>query len=320
MTIPNRTRALVTLIDEIAADEGYALTRFSQDWILRLEKGGTARHVFGYNFEVNSATAQLLAADKAATADLLAHVGVPVVEHRLFLHPRLAGYVSAQGNWDAMQRYAQERGYPLVVKPNEGTGGDDIYKVGSALELEQAVSELFEGHRAITLSPFLEIEQEYRVVGLDGENLLIYGKERPRVLGDGQATVLELIEQLHLEERLSEEQARRILDNQQGNLKQVLAEGQELVVGWKHNLGEGAKPLMVENGSLADQLGALAKAAREALRIRFASVDIVEVNGTFSVLEINAGVMMEYFVRHYPDLRPQVKAIYAKAVAAMFTD
>ena len=318
MAIPNYRRSLVALIEEIAEEGAYKLKRFSHDWILRLEKGNVSRHVFGYNFEVNSAAARLIAADKAATADLLGDAGLPVVEHQIFLQPELASYVSATGNWDQMQSYAKTHGYPVVVKPNEGTGGEDIFKIESPLELEQAVGALFERQRAITFSPYLEIEQEYRVIGLDSENMLIYGKQRPQVVGDGRATMLELIERLYVEGQLTQAQAGRILESHRGDLKQVLDQGQELVVGWKHNLGEGARPLLVEEGEQASQLGELAYAARTAINIRFASVDIVQVNGELSVLEINAGVMMEYFVQHYPDLRPRVKAIYAQAVEAMF--
>lgn len=318
MSIPNRQRALVTLLREIAAEEGYGFHSFSQDWILRLEKGGRARHVFGYTFEINSATARMLAADKAATSDLLTHSGIPCVEHRLFLHPKLAGYVSSRGNWDMMQAYARQHGYPLVVKPNEGTGGEDIVRVDSALELEQAVAELFEKQRAICFSPFLEIEQEYRVIVLDEQNQLIYAKQWPTVLGDGQSSILQLIERLHLAGKLNQAQAARLIEGHRGDLKQIPTRGQEVALSWKHNLGEGALPQLVQDSDLLGELGALAQAARRVINIRFASVDIVQVGGVRTVLEINAGVMMEYFLRHFPGERPRVKAIYAKAVEKMF--
>jgi len=319
MTLPNGERVLVSLLREIAAEGNYSIASFSHNWILRLEKDGHSKHIFGYNFEINSATARMLAADKAATADLLTNAKVPNVEHKLFLHPKLASYVSSAGNWDAMQAFAQKKGFPLVVKPNEGTGGEDIYKVDNPLELEQSVLALFESQRAICLSPFQEIEQEYRVIVLDNENLLIYAKKRPQIVGDGEASVLELIEGLHQESQLSRVQVAGIIESYKGALRQVPEDGEELVVGWKHNLGEGSQPLIVEDEDLAAKLGKMAQSARESINVRFASIDIVEVAGKYSVLEINAGVMMEYFTEHFPDQRTKVKSIYAKAVAAMFS-
>jgi len=49
-------------------------------------------------------------------------------------------------------------------------------------------------------------------------------------------------------------------------------------------------------------------------------VDIVQSNGELIVLEINAGIMMEYFSEHFPDERDRVKGIYTQAIAAMFAE
>ena len=317
MIVANDERVLVSLINEIAAEQKIELTGFSQNWILRLEKAGTARHVFGYNFEINSATAQLLAGDKGAVSDLCQHLDIPHVEHRIFLHPKISGYVSRSGNWPAMLAYADKIGYPLVVKPNVGTGGEDVTRVDNAAELEQTVVQLFGVHRAICLSPYLEFDQEYRAVMLDENCELLYAKRRPHVIGNGKSSVLELIERLHVSGLLTQEMAGQAIEEHRGELKQVPAQGQEVVIGWKHNLGEGSAPQLVEEGPLHDQLVSLAQEAQRAVNIRFASVDMVQTKGEFLVLEINSGVMMEYFVRHFDQGRGMAKAIYSKAVSKM---
>jgi len=217
-----------------------------------------------------------------------------------------------------MLAYAEDIGYPLVCKPNVGTGGEDVDRIDNGAELEQSVLQLFQKHRAICLSPFLEIEQEYRVLMLDDECELIYAKRRPHVVGDGLSSVLELIEKLHLNGILSQELAGQTIEQHRGELKHVPDAGQEVVIGWKHNLGEGSAPQLVPSGPLQDQLVKLARAAQQAVNIRFASIDIVEVANELLVLEINSGVMMEYFVRHFNDGRAKAKAIYAKAVDKMF--
>jgi glutathione synthase/RimK-type ligase-like ATP-grasp enzyme len=317
MALANRERALVALLREIAAEQGIALSSFSQDWILRLEKGGEAAHVVGYNFEINSATAQMLAGDKSAISDLLAHHDIARVEHRLFLHPRLAGYVASQGNWPEMLAFAEQNGYPLICKPNQGTGGEGVSKVENAAQLEQTTLALFDKHRGICLSPFLEIEQEYRVLMLDETCELLYSKRRPHVIGDGQSSLLELIEQLLLDGTLTQEMAGQAIDLHAGNLKQVPPPGQEILIGWKHNLGEGSAPQLVPEGALYEQLVGMARAAQKAINIRFASIDIVEAGGELMVLEINSGVMMEYFVKHVEGGHAKAKGIYARAVEKM---
>ncbi|MCW5877262.1 MAG: hypothetical protein KIS80_00170 [Anaerolineales bacterium] len=318
MTEANSQRVLVELIKEIAADQRYGLTCFSHDWILRLEKNGATRHIFGYNFEINSATAELLAGDKAAIADLLAHQGIANVPHRLFLHPRLSGYVSAKGNWPAMLASAEEFGYPLVCKPNAGTGGLGVTLVNNVAELELAVYTLFQKHRGISFSPYLEIDQEFRAIMLDGELQLLYTKRRPHVVGDGQASLMQLIQAAQAGGQLSAEAAGQAIENKQNDLQTVPAVGEEVLLGWKHNLGAGSSPQQLGDGPLASQLSRLARQAQQAINIRFASVDIVEVQGEHRVLEINSGVMMEHFVRSQPEHRATAKAIYARAIERMF--
>lgn len=318
MIVANDERVLVSLIKEIAAEQKLKVSGFSQDWILRLEKDGAARHVFGYNFEINSATAQLLAGDKGAVSDLCQHLNIPHVEHRIFLHPKILGYVSRAGNWPAMLAYAEEISYPLVLKPNTGTGGEDVTRVDNAAELEQTVLQLFDVHRAICLSPYLEFEQEYRAVMLDDSCELLYAKRRPHVIGNGKSSVLELIERLHVSGLLTQEMAGQAIEEHRGELKQVPDKDQEVIIGWKHNLGEGSAPQMVEQGPLHDQLVSLAQDVQRAVNIRFASVDVVQSKGELLLLEINSGVMMEYFVRHFEQGRGMAKAIYSKAVSKMF--
>lgn len=319
MPIANTERVLVSLLREIAGEQSLKLASFSQDWIIRLERDSVARHVFGYNFEINSATAQLLSGDKGAVSDLCQYLGIPHVEHRIFLHPKISGYVSRAGNWPAMLAYADEIGYPLVVKPNTGTGGEDVTRVDNAAELEQTVLELFDVHRAICLSPYLEFEQEYRAVMLDGSCDLLYAKRRPHVIGNGKSSVLELIERLHVSGLLTQEMAGQAIEEHRGELKQVPDQGQEVIIGWKHNLGEGSAPQIVDQGPLHDQLVSLARDAQRAVNIRFASVDIVQSKGALLILEINSGVMMEYFVRHFDEGRAIARAIYSKAVSKMFS-
>ena len=96
---PNKQRQLVKIIGEIAAENEINMQSFSHDWIIQLSKNGQKAHIFGYNFEINSSTAQLFANDKSATSDLLKANGVANVQHKLFLSPKLSHYVGGNGNW-----------------------------------------------------------------------------------------------------------------------------------------------------------------------------------------------------------------------------
>ncbi len=318
MSLPNRDRALVALLREIAEERGIQMTTFSQDWIIRLEKDSVTKHVFGYNFELNSATAQMMAGDKSAVSDLLQFKNIPHVEHRLFLRPRLATYVSSEGNWDGMMAYAGQHKFEVVCKPNVGSGGAEVTRIQNQLELEQAVHRLFVTTRSICLTPFFQIENEYRVFVLAGECELVYVKKRPTITGDGRSTLFALIEKQKSAGKISQEVAADAFTNHKDRLDEVLNEGSQFPLNWKHNLAQGAYPEIVEDETLLGKLESLALESAAALNIQFASVDIIETEGRFLALEVNSGVMMESFVQLRPDGRQKAKAIYAKAVDLMF--
>ncbi len=92
---------------------------------------------------------------------------------------------------------------------------------------------------------------------------------------------------------------------------------------WRHNLELGARPRHVEDGTVAAELAAIAKAATRALGLRFATVDIIatEVAGagaSHRVLEVNSAVMLERYARAAEDGVEQARRIYAAAVERLF--
>ncbi|GAB2026180.1 ATP-grasp domain-containing protein [Lactovum odontotermitis] len=87
--------------------------------------------------------------------------------------------------------------------------------------------------------------------------------------------------------------------------------------GWKHNLGLGAQATIIEPD---EKLADLALKTAAALNICFASVDIAEcASEGLKVLEVNSGVMMEYFSEQSDENYQIAKEIYRKAVKIMET-
>ena len=87
------------------------------------------------------------------------------------------------------------------------------------------------------------------------------------------------------------------------------------MLNWRHNLESGAEPVLLQEGEIRDACVALAARAAEAIGIRFASVDVVRANGSWQVLEVNSGVMMEALSRQHPEL---VQATYGAALREVF--
>ncbi|MEM7375118.1 MAG: hypothetical protein AAF587_41370 [Bacteroidota bacterium] len=317
----NKDRNLVLMIDEIAVKHQIDVQKFSHDWIIRLQKGTQIRHIFGYNFPNNSSTAQMIANDKSATSELLQASGVPVVEHKLFLNPKLDKYVGQNGNWHSILEYFQQHHEKVVCKAVSGTGGNDVFLVRTQIELEQSIQFLFSKYRSISLSPFVNIRKEYRAISLNQQVELLYQKNIQTLLGNGSDSVLDLIRNNFAIEELSS-----LLDGFSDKCEKELGyipeEGEEVSLNWKSNLGHGAKPIILsDTDPKSHLLTQLAEDCARVLNIQFASVDIVETSeGEFLILEVNSGVMVENFVRILPEKYSFIKGIYEKAILSLFAD
>ncbi|PKN98353.1 MAG: hypothetical protein CVU42_12535 [Chloroflexi bacterium HGW-Chloroflexi-4] len=305
----NSQRMMVNIIEEICTEQGILCERFSYDWIFRLAKNGRTAHIFGYQFENNSATAQLICTDKCASSEILRSKGIPAVEHYFFISPDDLHYIGLEGNWQRMLELLKkyER---LVCKPNEGTGGIDVFQVSSSVELELAVNSVFAHSRSLALSPFYPIDQEYRVILLNDQVKLIFSKTIQSLIGNGRSS----FKQLLLEQNPSMLETIPTGDFSEELLNKIPKSGEKIPLNWKHNLGQGAQPEIIIDPSLITELSDLALRSAQAVNVRFASVDIIRTGGEFKVLEINSGIMMESFARMNEENYKKAKSIYFEAI------
>jgi hypothetical protein len=311
----NSRRIFVEAIKRYGARNGIAIEIKSDGWLIVMQRGDIRRCAFGYDIGLNSAVAHRIANDKAAAAEILEMAGVECVPHTLFLSPAMNEYVSQPGSWEAMLALLNRHPRGLVVKPNEGTTGESVFMVRDKPALELAVSRIFSTSLSLAISPRVDIEDEVRVVLLDGEQLVVYGKNRPSILGDGKHSLLELALAATAVEQRSTVLPGLIADLDKADLDSVLPDGERRVLNWRHNLDAGAQPVLLSHGEVRDACVDLARRAAKAIDIRFASVDVVKVGGGWQVLEINSGVMMEALGKLHPDL---VYAAYDMALDKVF--
>lgn len=307
----NKERIFIQIMKQLSNELHFSLEFLSYDWIIRVRHKELVRHIIGYDWELNSSTAQLIAKDKSACYELLKSNQISSVEHKLFLSPHFQSYISGRGNWLSLIKYAETNQYPLICKSNMGTGGNEVFKVTNQVELEHYVHLLFSKHRGICLSPFYDIKNEYRVILLFGEAYLVYVKQKPYITGDGINTVVELINKNYNVLSLADFELHNI------DLEKILPLGKKLELGWKHNLAKGSQAIIIDDVSLKEKLVAFAINAAKAINITFASVDIVEVGDQLLIMEINSGIMMENFAQQSEKTFHLAKEIYKSALVKM---
>lgn len=310
----NSQRSLVKIIKEVCLENDISCESFSYDWIFRLLRDGKVVHIFGYNFEKNSSTSHLICSDKCSASDLLQLSQVPVVEHTFFMSPVNIKYVGVSGNWSKLCELLSQH-KKLVCKSNEGTGGNGIYLVSNQFELENAAYKIYNNSRSMAVCPFYEIESEFRVVVLDEKVKLVYRKNIPYLLGDGISDLRQLLV-AYLKKSVSYSTSLNIPDE---DYLKTLDSGKKYYLHWKHNLGQGANPEIVQNEELVRRLSDLALRAAQVVNIHFASIDIIKTNNQYLVLEINSGVMMEHFSQLNDSNYQIAKCIYKEAIESMFS-
>lgn len=83
------------------------------------------------------------------------------------------------------------------------------------------------------------------------------------------------------------------------------------------NLGKGA--IAVEY-QVAESEAELARRAKNVLGLRLSAVDIIELrDGSWQILEVNDGIMMENYARQSPKNKKVAKQVYEAIVAALFS-
>ena len=163
---------------------------------------------------------------------------------------------------------------------------------------------------SISICPFYRIKNEYRTIILDGNIELFYGKKRPIVYGDGTKSIKELLCDFNYN------YFSKINDVK---LDKVLEKGEEYMYSWQHNLSRGSIPFEEDDINLKNNVQSLAQKAFKLLNLKFASVDIIELEtNEILILEINSGVMIDNYAQYMKDGEIVCKNIYSKAIDLMF--
>ena len=273
------------IIKEICDELNINLTLLSKDFIFELERDNIRKYLFGYKFPMNDHGIGLVLDDKYAFYEVLNNLNLKTVE----VKPVFENY-----NRDNLVEYLNEH-KELIVKSKNGTCGTEVFKVDNPVDLFDKVDFLLNKNTPICLSPYYNIKSEYRVIILNNEVKLMYGKKRPILIGDGKKTILELLQEFNPNYYSKQSN----LDNLEMNLNRVLDINQKLEIGSK--------------------LESMALVVTSKLNIKFASVDIIETfDNELLILEANSGVMMDNFMKLNKNGREIAKSIYKEAILNMF--
>lgn len=302
------------IIKEICIEDNITYKFLSKDWVIMLEKDNKTRFISGYKFDSNSHGIGLIADDKYALYEVLNSKNIPVIEHKIVYNKtNNLDYAIGCNTYEYVKEYFQKNNKNIVIKPNDGTCGKNVFNVTDENEIDIILDKIFLKNFSISICPFYKIKHEYRAVMLDGENVLLYAKHLPIVAGDGHKTIRQLLLDFNYDYFINK------LDD--SKYDDVLPKNKTFQYNWKFNLSQGSTAKKVNDKLLQDKLIKIAEQVCKEINLKFGSVDIIETtDNELLVLEVNSGVMLENYVRLNPDEYETVKNIYKNAILNLFKD
>ena len=300
------------IIQEICDEINIQCKFLSKDWVIMLEKDGKTRFIYGYKFDLNTQALGDLADDKNALYEVLKAKEIPAVQHIIVYNKsNNLDYAIGCNTYEYVKDYFLKNKKNIVIKPNGGACGEDVFNVIDINEIDEILDRLFSTNFSISMSPFYKIKNEFRVICLDGESQLIYKKYLPIVTGNGKNSIRELLIEFNREffkDKLED-----------SKYDKVIEKGVQFEYNWKFNLSQGSIAKRLEDELLRKRINYLAKKVFEEINIKFGSIDIIQTTeDELLVLEVNSGVMFENYIVQNPEEYETAKNIYKMAIEKLF--
>lgn len=291
------------IIKQICQEKSIQYEELSDDWIIKLIKENRNKFIVGYKFDLNNQATSEICNDKFALYAVLKSEEIPVIEYNILF----------KNEEDKLEKYFYEYNQNVVLKPNNGTCGNNVLHICEYDKLKNEYNKLISKCYSVDICPFYEIESEYRVIYLPTKQH-IYTKVKPIITGDGVHSVKELLIEFNSEYFGDE----RNLKNENISADYIPKFGEKIEYEWRFNLSRGAKIADVddeEKNILINMINNIIK----VIDLKFVSIDIVKLtNNQYMVMEINSGVMMENLVKLQDDGIQIAKSVYGEAIDLMF--
>ena len=306
---------LQRIIKQIALENNLSYEVLSCDLIIKSTKDNKIRYINGYKFGLNSHSLGLILDDKYATYELLNSLNIKVCKHHILFRPNnhnsyAKNYNSFKYCYDLFLKYNKN----VILKVNNGTCGDGVYHITTKNKLKKIYNYLLKYNFSISLCPYYNVKNEYRVILLNNEIKIIYEKINPVVIGNGKDKLIDLLKEFNINYFSNKNNLKKKI-----NYNKILKNNEEFIYDFKFNLSKGSiinEDILKETKTIVSKM---AKDVSKKINLGFGSIDIIKtIDNKYYVLEINSGVMIENYIKLTSDGVKKAKKVYEEAVLEMF--
>lgn len=282
------------IVDE-ATSRGISYNRLNKDSYVQLGDGKYQRRIEATLMDSTSAIGVEIAADKERTKEILANSGIAVSK----------GKRITQLN-DAIET-AESIGYPVVLKPQTGNHGRGVVV---NIQDESTLRLAFEKLSLMTSQMIVEQHLEgfdYRLMVIDGKFVAAALRQPAYVIGDGEASISELIDRLNddplrgnghekvLTKVKIDHDTQRVLGLQNFHLSTVLTLKQRAYVKATANLSSGGTAVDVTE-TVHPTIKRMAERVSQLIGLNVMGIDLIADSleepldsSRAGIIEVNAG-------------------------------
>lgn len=285
-----------------------------------------------YSFPLNNLGAAAIAKDKTYAAYFMGIMGYPVPEGRSFYSDRWSTITQSPADRNAALLYAHDLGFPVIVKPNRGSGGIGVQLVDNDLDFTAAVDDVFnEVHDKIALVQRFVPGDDYRFLVLDTEVIAAFRRLPLSVTGDGASSIQGLMrlkqEDFDAQKRgvkikFDDPRISKKLRRKGLTTENVLSSGETVSLLDNANLSTGGEAIDVLS-LLDDSHKEMAVKLVADMGLRLCGVDMIssspidESLGKNTIIEINSSPGLDYYVDEKKSRESSVRVLYEKLLKAL---
>lgn len=243
-----------------------------------------------------------ISCDKLATKEILTMHNLPVAR----------GY-DIKGTVDLIY-YADKIGYPVVLKPRFGNQGKGVVvNIKNRFELIKAYNSLLRNYKGMVIEDYIE-GKDYRVCVVNGKVVAAALRIPPFIVGDGQKSVQELIDELNMNPQRGDGHEKPMtkikideylisyLKEAGYRLESVLEKGKELWLRGNANISTGGMAIDCTD-EICEENKAICIRAAAALGLNICGIDLCcpdigkSIREKGAIVEVNSapGIRMHYY-------------------------
>ena len=293
-------------------------------------RNGKKKYFRFSSIDLNTIGASDVAKDKDYATFFMKRMGYPTIVGKTFFSDRWAKAIGSKQTIDKAHAYARSIGFPVIVKPNSGSQGQEVALVHDKGELHRALRRVFKMDRVALVQKRIT-GKDYRIVVLDDEVISAYERIPLSVMGDGRSNVATLIKRKQREFirkgrdtliRLDDPRIKAKLLRQGMDFSSVPAFGEQIFLLDNANLSSGGDAVDV-TGVIHRTWKDMAIRLTRDMGLRLCGVDVMTEGdiatplSKYAVLEVNAAPGLDHYAQSGKRQRKIVENLYLKVLRGM---